>query len=1232
MKTHDQKPAPSNSSVPLAIIGIGCLFPQADDQQSYWSNIADGIDAITDIPATHWRVEDYYDQDQKSPDRTYGQRGGFISPVDFNPMEFNIPPNVLEAIDTSQLLGLVAAGQALKDAGYGPEREYDRSKASVILGVTGTLELVIPLGARLGHPIWRKALKEAGVADNVSEDVVQRIADAYVPWQENSFPGLLGNVVAGRISKHYDLGGTNCVVDAACASSFSALHLASMELATGKSDMVVTGGIDTFNDIFMYMCFSKTPALSPSGNAKPFDSSADGTILGEGLGIVVIKRLADAERDGDKIYAVIRGVGSSSDGKGDAIYAPSAAGQKKALREAYDRAGVTPDSIGLLEAHGTGTKVGDAVEVNALREVFGEAETPWCSLGSVKSQIGHTKASAGAAGMIKAALALHHKVLPPTIKLQKPLDEVTSGRTPFYLATEKRPWLPHGNTPRRAGVSAFGFGGSNFHLVLEEYRPEKDATEWNGNVQIFAFSGADASGLDAALATIPLQASWNELRGSAAASRASFNSSANCRLTLVVERNQTQLATLVANARNMLQKNPLTGWNTPDGASYACGAKNGALGMLFPGQGAQYTGMLRDLSCRFPQALQTLAAADAGYGKVDGKLLSDLIYPATAFDAETRERQEEQLRATEAAQPAIGAVSLAALKILESFGIAPEAVAGHSYGELTALCAAGMFDETVLHELSRLRGRLMGAGGGDKGSMLAVPAPLATVEQIIAEEGLELVIANRNAPSQAILSGTTAEIERAAKILAGRKLSCKRLPVAAAFHSPLVADAAAPFLAALDKIDFKATRIPVYANSTAAVYPTGTDAAKALLAGQLARPVEFVDEIEAMYAAGVRTFVEVGPGARLTGLVSAILGQREHVALALDAAGGKRSGLYDLARVLAKLVALGCDARLCDWDGDYRPAVASGKKPLMTVPICGANYVKPKPQRPAVARAAAAVSAPQTAVIPAAPVHYTVPTATVQTPLSRDALAESLRVTREGMAVLQKMQEETAQLHRRFLEGQETASRTIQTLLEQQQTMLQGGSVAAYAFTVPAAAPAVAASPSAAPARVSAPAPLQPAAAPTAAVAQPAPDRITETLLAVVAEKTGYPVEMLELDMGMDSDLGIDSIKRVEILSALQERIPGSPVIGPEHLGTLRTLGEIAGHLGAGAQTAAPVASAAAATVPDNVTETLLAVVAEKTGYPVEMLELDMGMDSDLGIDSIKRVEILSALQERIPG
>ena len=1281
MKTDDIKPAISSKETQLAIIGIGCLFPQAEDQNAYWANIMDGVDAITEVPDSHWPVEAYYDQDQKSPDRTYGRRGGFISAVDFNPMEFNIPPNVLEAIDTSQLLGLVAAGQALKDAGYGPDRPFDKSRASVILGVTGTLELVIPLGARLGHPIWRSALKDAGVDEATAQDVVERISDSYVPWQENSFPGLLGNVVAGRISKQFDLGGTNCVVDAACASSLSALHLASMELASGKADLVVTGGIDTFNDIFMYMCFSKTPALSPSGNAKPFDASADGTILGEGLGIVVLKRLADAERDGDRIYAVIRGVGSSSDGKGDAIYAPSASGQKNALRNAYRNSGVTPESIGLLEAHGTGTKVGDAVEVSALREVYGEGANPWCCLGSVKSQIGHAKAAAGAAGLIKAALALHHKVIPPTIKVETPQKEITAGQTPFYIAAQKRPWFPRAGMPRRAGVSAFGFGGSNFHVVLEEYQPVKKAADWDGNTQIVAFSGADAAALGAGLDRILPDAPWSAVRDLAYASRAGFDAQAPCRLALVLERNATNLMALVKNARTMLAKNSQSPWHTPDGAFFSCGSEAGRLGMLFPGQGSQYTGMLNDLACRFPQLLDAIAEANDGFGSDAGKLLSDIIYPISAFDTQTRVSQEDALRATQAAQPAIGAASLGALRLLENFGVAPGAVAGHSYGELTALCAAGRLDESALHSLSRLRGQLMGAGEGDKGSMLAVSAPLSKVSEILSQEGLDLVIANRNAPSQAVLSGSSAEIERAAAVFSARSLTCKELPVAAAFHSPLVADAAAPFLEALEQIELNQSRIPVYANTTAGTYPEDQAQAKALLANQLAKPVEFVAEIEAMYAAGVTSFVEVGPGNRLTGLVQAILGERPHLAVALDASAGKRSGVADLARTLAQLAVLGHGVRLAAWDEGHRPAAPTGKKPLMTIPLCGANYMKPKQKRAPVLRtlapAAAAAplqqvnQAPQTAAAAAASVAPPVTvqpvqqarTAAASAPsASHAALGESLRLTRDSMAILQKMQEDTAQLHRRFLEGQESATRTFQTLLEQQHQLIMGAATAPlYAATagesVRPAAASVTVAPIA-PVAATIPAPVARAIAPAAVqrveVAAPAPsvnlaaltlkpssDRITETLLAVVSEKTGYPIEMLELDMGMDSDLGIDSIKRVEILSTLQDRLPGTPAIGPEHLGTLRTLGEIAAHLLAGAAIDAAVAAPAAAAPAtasasqasgSHITETLLAVVSEKTGYPVEMLELDMGMDSDLGIDSIKRVEILSTLQDRLPG
>ncbi len=1229
MKQSEQDRTLTTAGAPLAIIGIGCLFPKSEDKAAYWATIREGVDAITEIPASHWRVDDLYDPNPKTPDKTYGKRGGFLSEVPFNPMEYNIPPNSLEAIDTSQLLGLVAAGQALQDAGYGSDKQFDRSKVSVILGVTGALEMVIPLGARLGHPRWREALKDAGVAEDVAEDVVQRIADSYVGWQENSFPGLLGNVVAGRISKQYDLGGTNCVVDAACASSFSALHLAGMELTTGAADMVVTGGVDTFNDIFMYTCFSKTPALSASGNAKPFDVSADGTILGEGLGLVVLKRLADAERDGDQIYAVVRGIGSSSDGKGEAIYTPSAAGQKKAILNACANAGVTPDSIGLLEAHGTGTKVGDAVEVSAAREIFGEADRPFCAISSVKSQIGHAKAAAGSAGLIKAALALHHRVIPPTIKVTKPQDEVTAGRTPFYITTRKRPWISRNNAPRRAGVSAFGFGGSNFHTILEEYRPLQEAADWDGSVQILALSGSDAAGITSQLNSIAADLGWGELRVRAAELRKGFDPQAGCRLALTVERS-ANLSNLLNTARTMLAKQPDSNWTTPDGICFATNRDTAKLGLLFPGQGAQYVGMLRDLACAFPQLVDSLEQAE---NATSG--LTDLIYPADCFEADAAQQQEARLRATQVAQPAIGAISLGALRLLQEFGLTAAAAAGHSYGELTALCASGVLDEASFHSLSRLRGTLMAAGSGDKGSMLAVSAPLATVEQLLAEEQINLVIANRNAPNQAVLSGATDQIKLAEAACQSRKLTCKQLPVAAAFHSALVADAAAPFLAALADLQLGSPTMPVYANSTASPYPADSAAIKEQLANQLARPVEFVAQIEAMYADGIRTFVEIGPGARLTGLVKAILGERAHNCITLDSSNGKRNGLIDLARCLSQLAVLGYAIDLTKWDQGFVPPAVPAKKPLLVVPLCGANYVKAKPKRPAVApKPAVAQPVVSSGATPVAAAPTAGPVAAAPAPANRDALAAALQVTRDGMAVLQRMQEETAQLHRRFLEGQETASRTIQTLLAQQHQLLQGGSVPVMPLPVaPVSAPSV----STVAVMPAAPAPVQ---QPAVAVTPPAPVQpqpaantlVTETLLSVISEKTGYPIEMLELSMSMDADLGIDSIKRVEILSSLQERLPVAPVIGPDQLGVLNTLGQIADYLSAGTA-AASVAPAVQQPAASNslVTETLLSVISEKTGYPTEMLELSMSMDADLGIDSIKRVEILSSLQERLP-
>ncbi len=1217
---------------PIAIIGIGSLFPKAHNVEEFWALIKSGADAITEVPASHWRPEDYFSEDKKKPDFTYAKRGGFIEPYPFDPLKFGVPPTQLEATDTSQLLGMVAADQAMTDAGYGGEKAFNRDRASVILGVTGALKLVIPLGARLGHPLWRAAMIEAGLSPAQADDIAQRISERYVPWQENSFPGLLGNVVAGRISKYLDTGGTNCVVDAACASSLGALELATLELATGKADLAITGGVDTFNDIFMYMCFSKTPALSPTGNARPFDEHSDGTILGEGLGLVVLKRLADAERDGDRIYAVIRGVGSSSDGKGEAIYAPSTAGQVKALRDAFASAGITPDALDLVEAHGTGTAKGDAVEISALCEVFGEtgSRAPWCAVGSIKSQIGHTKAAAGAAGLIKAALALHHKVLPPTIKVDTPAESVAPGASPLYVNTIKRPWLPRTGRPRRAGVSSFGFGGSNFHVVIEEYSPKKLSPDWDGRVQIIAISGASGAEIAKKLDAIPMNGEWIAIRDAAQLARAEFNARAARRLVLVVERWKTDLTKIVAAICSQIQKQPDTNWSLPDGACYGAGAAEGDLAIVFPGQGAQYPGMMRDLACTFPEMLESLSAADAALGEdARGVRLSDYIYPHPAFDDATRLAQEAALRATSTAQPALGAVGLGALRVLQRFGVGAQAYAGHSYGELAALCAAGVYGEADLARVSRRRGEWMESGTGERGTMLAVRAPLAQIEDALKASGLEITYANKNTPDQTVLSGSAHAIARAAEILAERKIQATPLNVAAAFHSPLVAEAAGPFGETLAGVQFHAAQAPVFANTTAQIYPADANAARDLLANQLARPVEFVREIEAMYAAGVRTFVETGPGARLTAMIGQILNGKPHTAISLDASSGKRDGMVDLARVLAALAAEGraCDLRA--WDGGHRPAAKSADQARrLIVPISGANHrseqSKPKTRPPVVhAEAMGARSDPRGVIKPDAPEPFRVPQSPPAStaPISAEGpLAELFRQTQSSLVALQQMQEQTARLHAQYLQGQETATRAFQQLVEQQERLfaqMAGGaplSPLAANFSPPPAVPA----------RIP----------DAAAAADSVPDNggvdLSEILLQVVSEKTGYPREMLEPGMALDADLGIDSIKRVEILSALQERLPGLPALAAEELGGIQTLADIVRLLSAkgGAifvEAASPAAGA-------SVGPMLLEIVSEKTGYPQEMLGLDMALDADLGIDSIKRVEILSALQERLPG
>ncbi|MGW0120207.1 beta-ketoacyl synthase N-terminal-like domain-containing protein, partial [Streptomyces sp. NPDC003327] len=914
---------------PIAIVGLSGLFPKSQNVREFWANVVAAADCTTEVPAGHWDVDEFYDPDPSAPDKTYARRGGFIPDVPFNPLEFGLPPNTLEVTDVLQLLSLTVTRDLLKDAGA-DRGWYDPKRTGVVLGITGANQLTQPLTARLQSPVLKEVVRSCGLSERDAEEIAAKFRMAYAPWEENSFPGMLGNVVAGRIANRFDLGGINMTIDAACASSLGAVRTAVSELLEGRADTMLTGGCDAENTIFMYLCFSKTPALSKSGRIRPFDSEADGTLIGEGIGMLALRRLADAERDGNQVYAVIRGLGTSSDGRFKSIYAPRKEGQMEALRRAYQDADAAPDSIELFEAHGTGTAVGDATELSALTEVVAKdgGERGYAAIGSVKSQIGHTKAAAGAAAMIKLAFALHHKVLPPTINVDRPSSAFGTD-SPFYVNTKARPWIRDPKRPqRRAALSAFGFGGTNFHAVLQEHGDGDDvAVRFPvARVHLWHAPGPEALA-DALAAGTPPTGGPVPAGHARVAFTARDAAEADALRTLA-------LGELRARAE-------ADAWSHPKGVHYRrSAADTGRVAALFAGQGSQYVEPGLSAVLALPPLRSSFDRANQHFR--EDTPLSRVAFPPPLVDAEGRAAQETALRATAYAQPAIGALSAGHFRYLTELGFAAEGFLGHSFGELTALYAAGAYDEDTLHRLARARGRAMSPAPGqaaeDTGAMAAVFAPEERVAALLAErEGLR--VCNRNAPDQIVVGGATAEVDRLVEAAGLAGVHARRLPVSAAFHTPFVAHAVDDFRAVVDTVDITAPRGRVYANSPGASYGADVDANRRVLAEQLVHPVEFATRVEEMYADGFRVFVEFGPGSVLTGLVGRILGDRPHHALALDGGPGKDADLT-LKQSLARLAVLGLPVAVTDRYAAAveEPAPVKG----MTLMLNGINYVSPE--------------------------------------------------------------------------------------------------------------------------------------------------------------------------------------------------------------------------------------------------------------------------------------------------
>ncbi len=934
----------------IAIVGIGGIFPGAQDIPEFWTNIQNGKDCISQVPPERWDWRLYYDPDPAAPDKTYSKIGGFIQGFKFDPLKLRIPPPVAQQMDGVQQLAVSATAEALRDSGY-DKKPYDPERTAVILGNSMGGPKKEQTDLRVYASYYRQQLESSPsfaalpeTARRAIADEMERSAKSQLSTiTEDTMPGELSNVIAGRVANAFNFNGANITVDAACASSLAALSQAVSGLRFHEYDMALSGGIDQMMSAPAFVKFCKIGALSPDGS-RPFDAGANGFVMGEGAGVMVLKRLRDALKDGDRIYALIRAVGSSSDGRGKGITAPNPKGQRLAIERAFRQLNYAPEAVGLLEAHGTSTKVGDVIEANAAIEIFKAAPKGSIGLGSVKSQIGHLKAAAGAASVIKAALALRDKKLPPSIHFKTPNPGIDWERSPFFVVTELREWERSAH-PRRAHVSSFGFGGTNFHLALEEVDAETmirlgdlSLLEKTGGLTESLDPGPAAPDMDPALGGEAflahggtpdaifdrLKALSDKVPSEGPLTLAAWEFNAGKRQEYTLGLAAENGAKLKEKIEFVLRSRDSSIWEKAPPLYKAKGLhagrarKPGKIGFLFPGQGSQYVDMFKDLARKYRVVSDTFAEADEVMSEIVGHKLTEVLFTKGGESPQELLRMEERIKQTEITQPAVLTADIAMLRLLESYGVRPDVVCGHSLGEYGALVAAGIlpFKDALLAVSSRAK-EMAGVKVEDSGKMASIAAPLEKVEPVLRQVQGYVVAANKNCPIQTVIAGETRAVESAVKKFLEQGVQAVEIRVSHAFHSKIVAPAQAPYSNVLSRLPLKAPAIPILSNVTAAYYPDDPQEIRKLLVEQIAAPVEFIRQVERMRQDGVRLFVEVGPKRVLTAFATSILeGQAE--AAALSSNHPKKGGVLEFNDLLARLAAEGVELKLDDKD-PYRP-------------------------------------------------------------------------------------------------------------------------------------------------------------------------------------------------------------------------------------------------------------------------------------------------------------------------
>ncbi|MDT4990887.1 MAG: hypothetical protein QOH97_779 [Actinoplanes sp.] len=861
----------------IAIVGMAALFPGSADLDQYWSNLKAGRGFVRDVPAD--RFDDvFYDPAQSDrPDRFYCRRGGFVEDAAFEPLRFGIMPNAVAGIEPDQLIALQVAAAAIEDAG-GAGKMPDADRIGVILGRGGSLSP----GAnrhvqRVRMPTQVTSLLQEMLPelDEARLEQIRHRLDACFQGSDNAID-LVPNLAASRVANRLNLRGPAYTVDAACASSLIAVDQATNELSLGRLDAVLAGGTHHVHDINFWSVFNQLRALSSSGEIRPFAAAADGVLIGEGTGFVVLKRLADAERDGDRIYATIRGCGTSSDGRSASMFNPVSSGQAIAIQRAWEIAGLdptAPDALGLLEGHGTGTPIGDATELTTVAEVFGPhtgGERP--VIGSVKSMIGHTMPAAGIAGLIKAVLAVYHGVLPPTLNCTEPRAEMAQTR--FAPIAEAKPW--RSARPRRAAVNAFGFGGINAHVIVEQHVTAAASVAEPDQVVWLA---ADSPAALARLLDQP-DALVREF------DRVGETVGGPARIGVVDPTDQRLAVARRMVARGTAWRGGRDIWYTP---RPLLGPGGGKLAFVFPGVEAEFAPRTADVAAHFGLPYRDLVADDLGrhgLGLIEAGVLLDTA--------------------------------------LRRLNVRPDALAGHSIGEWTAGTVSGQTRaEGVNAFLSAFDATKVEVHGY---VFAAINAPAQTIAPALTDYP-GVLLTHDNSPVQCMVNGPREQVQLLVDSLLSRNVLCRVLPFRSVFHTPLFAEGMQAIGAAVGRWGVGPTEVPVWSGNTAAPFPADPQEVAQLILRHMVEPVRFRQLMNAMYEAGFRVFLQVGAG-QLATVIDDNLRDREHLAVPVNVS--RRSGMDQLRRVAT---ALWVDGASPDWRALEPVPVRERKTPSRQVAV-----------------------------------------------------------------------------------------------------------------------------------------------------------------------------------------------------------------------------------------------------------------------------------------------------------